>query len=139
MNSKMTTYKKWIRDNYPTIRETLGKCKSACEAMRLEFPELEITNGFVYLAFHEEVQTHWWCKTSDGEIVDPTSMQYTSNGTPITHYDEITDQHDERQFEKAKCMNCGEYYYLKPELKGVMHNSICETAFINYLNSDTEN
>lgn len=129
----MDKYKEWIRAHYSDFSSALGQCKVACQRMKDVFPELEITNGFVTLMFTRE-QTHWWCKDPDGNIVDPTAIQYREGGTPIIDYEEITDDHDERKYPKTKCMNCGEYYYVKPELEGVMHTKECEKEFCAYLN-----
>jgi hypothetical protein len=103
------------------------------------FPELRKTNGFVH--FHElssvEPRAHWWLKDRAGKIVDPTAHQFPEYcGFPILRYEEIDDSHDARKFEQARCHNCGDYYYLNPEikLKGVMHNEDCNRAYVNYLN-----
>ena len=127
------TYFEWISSKYHTLESTLGKCKEACLLMQKDFPELKVTNGFVELAFVEEPVTHWWCVTQEGVIVDPTSFQYEANGSPIMSYEEISEEHPERLFEKRKCMNCGEYYYVTPELK-FMHNEKCDSEFMEYLN-----
>ena len=119
-------YNKWMSDNYPSRKEALSKCQEASKKMKEAFPELRVTNGFISLPFELDEKAHWWCVTPDGEIVDPTSIQY---GTCILDYEEINDEHPARKYRLAKCMNCGEQYYETPELKGVMHNSSCEKEF----------
>ena len=130
----MDKYQAWIDANCPDPKLTLGRCKQFALKMKEAFPELRVTNGFVTLLLYDEALTHWWCVTPDGVIVDPTAGQYIWNGTPIAEYEEITDDHDERRFPKVKCMECGEYYYVKPELNGTMHTKACESAFIADLN-----
>ena len=125
----------WISINYSTIQDTLGKCQEACLAIKKEFPELRITNGFVTLCLINKPVTHWWCVDLEGNIVDPTAKQYDWNGTPILDYEEIPDNHPERLYKKQKCMNCGEYYYITPDLK-IMHTQKCELEFMRYLNGN---
>jgi len=127
-------YSDWINSNYPDFGSAIGRCKEACHKMKDAFPELEITNGYVTLAFFSDQRTHWWMKDKEGQVIDPTAIQFLENGTPIIDYEEIDDEHDERKFEKARCMNCGEYYFVKPENKGVMHNRSCENEMMIYLN-----
>jgi len=123
-------YKSWIEENYGTLEASMGRCKEACEHMKSVFPELQITNGFVTLAFVGAPQMHWWLKDPEGNIVDPTKYQYC---TPAIEYEEINDDHPARNYRRAKCMNCGEYYY---EIGPVMHNAQCEKEFTDYLNKD---
>jgi hypothetical protein len=127
-------YKEWIDKNYPTYQSALAQCVKACKDMVIVFPELKTTNGFAHF-IHCEPRAHWWCKDPEGNIVDPTAHQFPKYlGSPIMDYEEIDDNHPARMYAQAKCMNCGEYYYETPELRGVLHNKRCENEFINYLN-----
>jgi len=127
-------YQKWIQDNYPTQIHAMGKCKQACERMVEAFPELIITNGFIDMVSSTKEILHWWCKTQDNEIVDPTVHQYETGG--IFEYGEIDDSHPARNYPRVKCMNCGQYYYKTPELKEIMHNKKCEQEFCECLSED---
>jgi len=129
-------YKEWINKNYPDMQSALAKCKEASQKMAKVFPELRVTNGFAHFITCEP-RDHWWCVDKEGNIIDPTAHQFPEYlGSPIIEYEEIDENHDARKFPKARCMNCGEYYYQKPEMKGQMHNAKCESEFINYLNGE---
>lgn len=126
----MEKYNEWIKKEYPTPRSALAKCREAVNKMVDAFPELKRTNGFVYFIGHEK-RMHWWCIDEGGEIVDPTAHQFIDYiGRPILFYEEIDDEHDARNFPRARCMECGEYYFQKPELKGTMHTKECEKSFM---------
>jgi hypothetical protein len=56
-----------------------GKCKEISEALVLENPTLILIRGRYHCPFWGE-QAHWWCKKSDGTIVDPTKDQFPSKG-----------------------------------------------------------
>jgi hypothetical protein len=126
-------YSEWIKKNYSTYQSALANCQSACKAMVKEFPELKITNGFAHFLTCGP-RAHWWLIAPDGSIVDPTAHQFPDYlGSPIMHYEEIDDDHDARKYPQQRCMNCGEYYYQKPELKGVMHTKQCERELSEWL------
>ena len=128
-------YKDWVNQKYPNYQSALAKCVEAVKAMAKEFPDLSITNGFAHFLTCEP-RMHWWCKDTEGNIVDPTGHQYPEYlGSPIMHYEEIDDNHDARRYEQTKCMNCGEYYYVKPDLKGLIHNKKCDREFMASFNS----
>lgn len=126
----MTKYIQWIKENYPTSLESYGNCKEAVNKMKVAFPELTITNGFVYDALRGE-RMHWWLKCEDGTIVDPTFNQFPA----LMDYNEIDDNHPARKYSQARCHQCGDYYYETPELKGVMHTTTCQDRYVAYLNS----
>ena len=126
-------YLQWAMKNYPDYKAALGQCKKAVFEMKKEFPELEITNGYAHFIGIEK-RMHWWLKDKKGQIIDPTAHQYPEYlGSHIVEYEEITDNHDARKYEQAKCPNCGEYYFVKPEIK-YMHNQSCEEQYMKYLN-----
>jgi hypothetical protein len=126
----MADYIKWIESNYPTSKESYGNCKEAVTKMKEAFPELTVTNGFVFDAMWGD-RAHWWLKTEDGSIVDPTFNQFPA----FVEYTEIDDNHPARNYPLARCHECGDQYYETPELKGVMHTKACEGRYIAYLNS----
>jgi hypothetical protein len=70
-------YSLWIFENVPQYCG--GMCFVISTAMVKEFPELKRVRGhYVDLMFG--TYEHWWCKTPDGEIVDPTVSQFTPDG-----------------------------------------------------------
>lgn len=132
----MEKYKEWIYKEYPKFNDALGKCKEAVDKMVKAFPELKATNGYVHFLSYEP-RAHWWCIDSKNNIIDPTAHQFLEYmGEPIFEYEEISDDHPARNYEQAKCMNCGEYYFVTPELHSTMHNKKCEKEFISYLNGE---
>jgi len=79
--------------NYEKYR---GKCREMSEALAKERPELQLVRGWYYDPLWGK-QGHWWCKTPEGEIVDPTKLQFPSAGRGV--YEEF-----DGFFE---CDNCG--------------------------------
>ncbi len=73
-----------------------GTCKEYVDALCAERPELIPVRGYYYDAYHGQ-REHWWAKTPDGEIVDPTAAQFTSNGNGI--YEEFNGM--------VECAECG--------------------------------
>ncbi len=59
-----------------------GKCKEFCEALCKEDSSLTLVRGHYYDAGWGE-QPHWWCVKADGTIVDPTALQFPSEGRGI--------------------------------------------------------
>lgn len=131
-------YETWINERFNDIKSTMGMCREACEVMKKDFPELNVTNGFVHLLDIDEPQMHWWLKKSDGEIVDPTKFQYVWNGTPIMHYEEIDASHPARNFPRRKCMNCGKYYYQTEKHFANVCSEKCSKEFESYLNGEID-
>lgn len=119
------TYAEWIADNFPTYESAYGHCAKATEGMVAVFPELIRVRGHYYdLSWGE--REHWWCKTADGVIVDPTAHQFPSKG--MGHYEELDPN---APVPTGKCMGCGEYVYNSD----TFCSSSCETAVIADLHS----
>lgn len=59
-----------------------GKCKEMSEALVAADPTLTLVRGHYYCPFWGE-QPHWWCKRSDGIVVDPTKDQFPSRGAGV--------------------------------------------------------
>ena len=79
----------------PALR---GKCKEMAEAAAAANPSLTVVRGW-YDDPHWGEQEHWWCKTADGAIVDPTAAQFPLGG--------VADWY--REFEGFyPCAECGE-------------------------------
>lgn len=72
-----------------------GKCKEMSEALVRADPSLVLVRGY-YCPFWGE-QPHWWCKRSEGSIVDPTKDQFPSRGAGT--YVEFDGN--------VECSNCG--------------------------------
>lgn len=98
-------YKDWVDEHYPEYTSSFCKCATATLEMQKTFPELMRVRGeFIdpYLGPRE----HWWLKTQEGEIIDPTIKQF------IYLSDSQYEERDESLPEpKGKCMNCGKYSY----------------------------
>lgn len=73
-----------------------GKCKEYSEKLCNENPELILVRGYYHCPVWGE-QPHWWCKKSDGTIVDPTVLQFPSQGAGV--YQEFDGYFD--------CETCG--------------------------------
>lgn len=108
----MKKYNDWIISNYPTPESALNNCAQACHKMKIEFPELIITNGTIQVGIEKDERSHWWLKNKNDEIIDPTAHQYNLFDMSIVFYNEIDDDHDLRKYSLAKCINCGDKYFL---------------------------
>jgi len=56
-----------------------GQCFDVCIEMKKKFPELRFAKGF-YNDAKAGWRGHWWLKTASGEIIDPTAIQFPTNG-----------------------------------------------------------
>lgn len=103
----MQKYATWIADHVKG--DGLAMCSVYTERMVKDFPELIRVRGWCYR--HE----HWWCKTADGTIVDPTASQFETFyrlGLPSpSDYREFRDGVDPEPI--GRCMGCGEYVWEK--------------------------
>lgn len=73
-----------------------GKCKEMSEALVAADSTLTLVRGH-YHDFAWGEQPHWWVKTQNGEIIDPTKNQFPSRG--IGTYVEFDGN--------IECSNCG--------------------------------
>ena len=75
----MGCYKGWIEQNVP-LYETAGNCTIWVRAMAAAFPELMPVGGYVQginsMGWFTWPQYHEYLITEEGEIVDPTRVQY---------------------------------------------------------------
>jgi len=92
-------YKNWIKEN--VTGTGLGECKKTCELMIKAFPELRMVRGH-YDDWDWGKRGHWWLKTVENKIVDPTSKQFPTNG--IAEYIEWEEGKEEPT---GMCPNCG--------------------------------
>jgi hypothetical protein len=63
-----------------------GKCLSVAKAMVADNPTLSLVRGWYHCPIWGK-QEHWWCKTADGTIIDPTVLQFPSKG--MGNYEEF--------------------------------------------------
>lgn len=112
---KLPEYAEWIAKNVPDPRYA---CQTATREMSKTFPELTPARGFVtFFGMDSRSATdhpfdvigimHWWCKTADGQIVDPTRSQF---GNVQVDYEEYNEQ-KHGPMPTGKCMNCGAMVY----------------------------
>lgn len=64
------------QSNYLKYR---GKCKEFSEEEIKKDPTLTLVRGHYYCPVFGE-QPHWWCIKPDGTIIDPTALQFPSEG-----------------------------------------------------------
>lgn len=83
-----------MNSNYQKYR---GKCKEFSEELCRENSDLTLVRGFYHCPIWGK-QAHWWCKDKDGNIVDPTKLQFPSGGI-IEFYEEFDGN--------VECSNCG--------------------------------
>lgn len=95
-------YDHWIKEN---VKNPKRQCEQITLKMKKTFPELIRVRGF-YCPFLETKMQHWWLKTKEGNIIDPTKEQFSSNR--YFHYEEWKEGDKEPT---GKCLNCGEYCY----------------------------
>ncbi len=104
-------------------RETAyGACERVCRAMKDKFNELELIRGHYYCTNWGR-REHWWLKAPDGEMLDPTAIQFPSKG--FGDYEELAKDTPEPT---GKCPNCGEYCYNNEQV-----HSECYDAFVRSL------
>lgn len=122
----MSEYEDWITDN---VTKPYGKCAEYTEEMQKVFPELIKVRGHYYCIIWGE-RAHWWLKTINGVIIDPTKSQFPSNGTG--KYVEHTEGSPEPT---GKCVNCGKYIF-----DGSYHCSDkCVSETVNFINRGARN
>lgn len=119
MNDK---YQNWIANHGSWEKKD---CESATSKMKEAFPELSRVRGHYFCPVFRRKASHWWCKDSSGEIVDPTAGQFPSKGHG--HYEEW----DESQPEPTgKCPECGAYAYDG----NTFCSDDCDAKYMAYLN-----
>jgi hypothetical protein len=120
MNSKK--YADWINQNYPTKESCIGKAIEARERMQADFPELILTTGYVLDAqVWNSRRQHWWFKTLEGEMVDPT-INIFENSFDYLEVDEFDPIRDTRT---SKCRNCFISYFVSCENNHLLCGEKC--------------
>ena len=115
-------YQEWIDVN---VMVTYGQCKKITLQMQQAFPALELVRGYYYCTAWGE-RHHWWLKTKDDDIVDPTAAQFPSKGHGV--YIEHT---DDMPVPTGKCLNCGDLIYGERDPFCSEH---CERETVAYTN-----
>lgn len=126
-------YAAWIEVNCPGTQT--GRCHSRSKEMQKAFPELILCRGY-YSSAVDGMQSHWWLKTAEGEIVDPTVRQFVM-GTSGSYEEYNREIHGELPI--GKCMNCGDEVYESenPPSSGMCSEG-CAASFDAYINDEAK-
>ncbi|KKL54797.1 hypothetical protein LCGC14_2261840, partial [marine sediment metagenome] len=85
-------YQEYIVELNMNYGKTYGKCKEVCEEMNKRFPELKLIRGHYYCHGWGE-RMHHWLVSPDGNIIDPTKIQFPSKGFGVYEpWDESQDE-----------------------------------------------
>jgi len=98
-------YDAWI--SACTKPKGAGHCLARSKEMKEAFPELTLCRGY-YTSAVDGMPAHWWLKTPDGKIVDPTVEQFKMGKQG--NYEEYNER-DHGPLPIGKCMNCGDLCY----------------------------
>lgn len=124
-------YKNWIDIYNKSHNIVSGFCLSASSLMIKDFPELILCRGYTTDLYYNK-RTHWWCKTIDGEIIDPTVSQFFKDGIEFDLKYEEYDEDLHGRLATGKCMDCGNYLYDDEQFC----NDECEKATMDYLKTN---
>ena len=134
-------YREWIRANVDGRTNGYGKCREICEAMAVEFSQLEVRKG-IFHSIAWGPRTHWWLRERGGPsmLVDPTARQHPDGVHFPTgeRYRDLTDVTEEAAIAEGtipvgKCPNCGGLIYAPDEHGGVC-STRCGEEYAAYLN-----
>jgi hypothetical protein len=75
-----------------------GKCYEICKAIASKYPEFILVRGHYYCPIWNQDRPHWWLKSEDDVIYDPTVEQFPSKG--MGQYKEFSGM--------CPCSNCGD-------------------------------
>ena len=56
------------------------KCKEMSESFIKENPEFRLVRGYYFDPIWNRKEPHWWCEDKEGNIHDPTKLQFPSGG-----------------------------------------------------------
>jgi hypothetical protein len=101
----MEQYETWIANCKEP--KGAGNCHARSKEMQQAFPELILCRGY-YTSELDGMPSHWWLKTPDGRIVDPTVGQFQMGKEGC--YEEYNEK-DHGPLPIGKCMNCGDLTY----------------------------
>jgi hypothetical protein len=124
-------YAVWIEQN--CAGPQAGFCHSRSEAMKKAFPELILCRGY-YSSPVDGSRGHWWLKTPEGEIVDPTVSQFVMGAAGV--YEEY-DLAIHGELPIGKCMNCGsEVFQSANPPSSCMCSEACAVSFDAYIQDE---
>lgn len=130
----MLKYAKWIKENLKG--DGYGQCEEVSKALAKAFPELSLRKGIFHSVSWGERQ-HWWCRTPEGNIVDPTGHQFPDGcvfPTVDTQWEDLTDLSEEDLLKRVPvgvCANCGGPRYAADG--GTVCSSTCHDAYVAYI------
>lgn len=104
INSYVASRPRYANTGEPSLR---GMCVEATSEMVAAFPELTRVRGFV-----RPGGQHWWCVDPNGNIVDPTVLQFPR---PPREYEPF-DESKADQLPTGKCPNCGDHLFYKAQV-----------------------
>lgn len=112
------SYQEWIT-NWLKDNRAYANCLVAVEAMAEAFPELTKVPGHVETVWGR--RAHWWLKTPDGEVIDPTVSQFPGSAVEYDPWEPGS------ECLVGKCFNCGEEIWepVQDITKPPPHKSIC--------------
>ena len=119
-------YETWISDLGLNSSEALGKCQEYCDTMGEIFPELIQKRGF----YHDVIwgrRMHFWMETPEGDIIDPTVVQFPTKGSG--EYEALEGD----ALPIGRCMNCGELVFVGSPDSNICSQT-CNTEFATSLN-----
>jgi hypothetical protein len=102
-----------VESNYLKYR---GKCKEYSEKLVESNPDLVLIRGYYYCPIWNKKEQHWWCKDIEGNVVDPTKLQFPSAG--CGDYEEFTGI--------VECSNCGKSL---PEEEASFESNYCFCSY----------
>ena len=115
-------YQDWIDIN---VEIPLNNCESYSQDMLKAFPELIRVRGHYDEIIRGKIP-HWWLKTTEGLIIDPTKDQFSGPNIPFFY-----EEHDESKPEPTcKCPNCGGFCYDG----NTCCSKNCHNEYLTYIN-----
>jgi len=125
-------YTEWIQQYLDEHNGSVySHCQDAVEKMVEAFPELEKVPGHVFVMGWGQ-RAHWWCVTSEGEIVDPTKSQFPM----VFDYEAWVPG---TEVYVGKCMNCGAEIYKavqKLEEAAGLNTGVCSDVCASELDAE---
>jgi len=79
----------WISERFPTPESAKLQCAEATASMSSAFPQLQRVRGHAMVGI--DFRPHWWCITTEGEIIDPTEHQWDR---PPVFYEALTNDEE---------------------------------------------
>jgi hypothetical protein len=107
----LDNYKEWVSTHIKVREDYWRKCESVTLRMKEAFPELIRVRGHYHDIWFGPIP-HWWLKTEDGTIIDPTCRQFSEvQSWDMSGHHSLYAEVDDENLPTGKCPNCGEYSY----------------------------